>query len=96
MAATERLAAFEAHSTQMREELQALKVELQELRSGSQMPSTQTTSNDLKCERFFRPIDFHGFCANYLYSELKLIEIVALGCCRGMTREITGCFLTYE
>jgi hypothetical protein len=32
LAATERLAAFEAHSTQMREELQALKVELQELR----------------------------------------------------------------
>lgn len=30
MAATERLAAFEAHSTQMREELQALKVELQD------------------------------------------------------------------
>lgn len=30
LAATERLAAFEAHSTQMREELQALKVELQD------------------------------------------------------------------
>ena len=46
LAATERLAAFEAHSTQMREELQALKVELQELR---REPPIDTDC--LRCER---------------------------------------------